>query len=76
MSENNLNQLINDLPPELVKEVEDFVLFVRERYLKQPKMAQFNFKWENGLSSVSEQYTAMNLQAWAYQQWEDVNVSH
>jgi hypothetical protein len=76
MSDNNLLQLIQDLPPELVREVEDFILFILERHSKQPQMAQFEFKWENGLSSINESCTSMNIQTWAYQQWEDINVSH
>ena len=56
-----LEEKINTLPPELQKEVEDFVEFLIEKRLKRPK-GKPKFNWTGALKELREQYTSVELQ--------------
>jgi len=56
-----LAEKINELPPELRQEVEDFVLFLIERHKRKPgkKLRQ---DWAGALKDYRGQYTSLDLQ--------------
>ena len=57
----NLEKKISILPPELQKEVEDFIEFLIEKRLKRPK-GKPNFNWAGALKEFRDQYTSVELQ--------------
>ena len=56
-----IEELIRELPPELHREVEDFVEFLLEKRLKRPRVKP-NFDWAGALKDVRDQYTSVELQ--------------
>jgi len=66
----SLEEKINTLPPELQKEVEDFVEFLIEKRLQQPK-GQLKLDWRGALRDLRDQYTSVELQHKALQWWGD-----
>jgi len=56
-----LEKKISMLPPELNREVEDFIEFLIEKRLKRPK-GKPKFKWAGSLKEMREQYTSVELQ--------------
>lgn len=56
-----IEELIRDLPPELHREVEDFVEFLLEKRVKRPR-AKPNFNWAGALKDLRNQYTSVELQ--------------
>ena len=56
-----IEELIRDLPPELHREVEDFVEFLLEKRVKRPR-AKPNFNWAGALNDLRNQYTSVELQ--------------
>jgi hypothetical protein len=57
----SLEQKIKKLPPELQKEVEDFVDFLRERR-EQPVKGQLKLDWRGSLRDLRDQYTSVEIQ--------------
>lgn len=58
---NIIEERIKELPPELQREVEDFVQFLLEKRLKRPR-GKPNFGWAGALKDLREQYTSVELQ--------------
>jgi hypothetical protein len=56
-----IEELIRDLPPELHREVEDFVEFLLEKRVKRPRVKP-NFNWAGALKDLRNQYTSVELQ--------------
>jgi len=56
-----LKEMINKLPPELQKEVKDFVEFLLERQ-KRKYGRKLRQDWAGALRDYREQYTALELQ--------------
>lgn len=56
-----LEQQLRDLPPELVREVEDFVQFLLEKRLGR-KRVKPKFRWAGALRDLGKQYTSVQLQ--------------
>lgn len=56
-----LEKKINTLPPELNREVEDFVEFLIEKRLKRPK-GRPTFRWAGSLKELRDEYTSVELQ--------------
>lgn len=56
-----LEERIKELPPELRREVEDFIEFLLEKRLKKPR-GKPNFGWAGALRDLRDQYTSMELQ--------------
>ena len=56
-----IEKMIRELPPELHREVEDFVEFLLEKRLKRPR-AKPNFDWAGALKDIRDQYTSVELQ--------------
>jgi hypothetical protein len=75
MKNQSLIKLISDLPIELKKEVEDYVLFIRERRIQEFQTNQFIFEWEGALDILGDHLSTMKLQDLAYQWWEEADVS-
>ena len=65
-----LEEKINTLPPELQKEVEDFVEFLIEKRLQKPK-GQLRLDWRGALRDLRDKYTSVELQHKALQWWGD-----
>ncbi len=56
-----LEELVKELPPELQKEVEEFVKALLERH-GQKKPEKMKFDWEGALEDMKDQYTSVELQ--------------
>jgi hypothetical protein len=65
-----LEQMVNELPPELQEEVRDFVEFLLEKRVRKPK-AELTLSWRGALRDMREQYTSVDLQHKALQWWGD-----
>ncbi|MBI5373886.1 MAG: DUF2281 domain-containing protein [Candidatus Schekmanbacteria bacterium] len=56
-----LQQLIQELPPEMQKEVEDFAKFLLAKTTKQVRRKP-SFSWAGALEDLKDQYTSVELQ--------------
>jgi len=60
---NKLEMIIRQLPPELQKEVEDFVFFLLEKKANKRKKESFlKQDWAGGLKEYRNIYTSLKLQ--------------
>ncbi|RMD98198.1 MAG: DUF2281 domain-containing protein [Calditrichaeota bacterium] len=68
-----LAQKIRELPPELQREVEDFVDFLSTKYIQNGnnKKKTFAFDWEGALADLRDQYTSVGLQHESLKWWGD-----
>ncbi|MFQ6094215.1 MAG: DUF2281 domain-containing protein [bacterium] len=57
----SIEERIKELPPELQREVVDFIDFLTERRLRQPR-GKPNFDWAGALKDLRDQYTSVELQ--------------
>jgi len=67
---NDLEEKIRELPPELQKEVEDFVEFLLEKRAKR-KQKKLRMSWAGALKEFCNQYTSLELQKKALEWWGD-----
>ena len=65
-----LEEMLKELPPELRREVEDFVEFLLARHVRKPK-GQFKLDWRGALEDMRDQYTSVDLQHKALEWWGD-----
>ncbi len=65
-----LEEKIKALPPELQREVEDFVEFLLERRGPKPK-GKLKLDWRGALRDLRDQYTSVELQHKALEWWGD-----
>ena len=65
-----LGELVEKLPPELLREVEDFARFLLETR-GQAKGAPFRLDWAGGLSEFRDRFTSLELQKKALEWWGD-----
>ncbi len=72
-----LEEKIRELPPELRKEVEDFVEFLWEKRLKKPER-RLRIRFRGALKDLSSQWTSsVELQHHILKWWEhDVPCGH
>ncbi|MFZ5909937.1 MAG: DUF2281 domain-containing protein [Chloroflexota bacterium] len=61
MTETSLQDMIRALPPELQKEVHDFVKFLSAQRANKPK-AKMRSAWQGALKDLRSQYTSVELQ--------------
>jgi hypothetical protein len=61
MAETPLQDMIRALPPELQREVRDFVAFLLARETKKHK-SRMRFEWQGTLKDMRTQYTSVELQ--------------
>ena len=66
----SLEELIRELPPELQKEVRDFVEFLIEKRMQKPRRT-FRLDWRGALRDMRDQYTSVDLQHRASEWWGD-----
>ncbi len=72
----SLEDRIKDLPPDLRREVEDFVEFLIDRRMRQPR-GKMKFGWEGALADLRDQYTSVELQHKVLEWWsDDVSRGH
>jgi len=65
----NIEEKLRKLPPELQKEVEDFVQFLSQRVT--PKQERLRLSWAGGLRDLKDKYTALELQRKSLEWWGD-----
>ena len=65
-----LDKQIQQLPPELQREVEIFVRDLAERGGKRPRK-KLRLDWKGGLKDLRSQYTSVELQHKALDWWGD-----
>jgi hypothetical protein len=56
-----IQEIVQELPPELQREVEDFVQFLIEKRVRKSG-AKLRQDWAGALSDYRDQYTALGLQ--------------
>lgn len=66
----NLEEKIRELPPELQREVEDFVEFLMDKQAKR-KQKKLRMSWAGALEEFRNQYTSLELQKKALEWWGD-----
>ena len=60
-SRQKVDDLVKQLPPELQREVEDFVRFLLEKRTRRPG-ARLRQDWAGALREFRDQYTSLELQ--------------
>ncbi|AEH22464.1 Protein of unknown function DUF2281 [Thermodesulfobacterium geofontis OPF15] len=71
---NNLKDLIDQLPPELQQEVQDFVEFLLEKKVikfKKEKRKKLKLDWRGALRDLRTKYTSVDLQHKILEWWND-----
>jgi len=69
-----LKELIDQLPPELLQEVQDFVEFLLEKKafkFKKEKKGELKLDWRGALRDLRAKYTSVELQHKALEWWGD-----
>ena len=56
-----IDELVQKLPPDLQREVEDFARFSLETRV-QPKSGKFRLDWAGALSEYRDRFTSLELQ--------------
>lgn len=76
MKDQKIVKMIEQLPPELGQEVEDFVAFLSTRYIQKITADKIKFEWEGCLSEIGELYDAVEFQNTIMDWWEAGNVPY
>jgi len=63
-----LRELIDQLPPDLQQEVQDFVEFLLEKKLRR-KQKKLRLTWAGALRKYRDQFTSLELQKKALEWW-------
>jgi hypothetical protein len=63
-----LTEIVEQLPPDLRQEVEDFVEFLLEKRARF-KQKRLRLTWAGALREFREQYTSLDLQKKALEWW-------
>lgn len=69
-TEMRLEETVKQLPPELQREVEDFVRFLLEKRVRK-RVGKFTFDWEGALADLRDQYTSVELLHKSLEWWGD-----
>ena len=56
-----IEALVEQLPPDMVQQVEDFVEFLLEKRVAKPRRKP-NFGWAGALRDLRDQYSSVELQ--------------
>ena len=67
---NTLSELVERLPPELQREVQDFAQFLLDRKVR-PTQSKLRQSWAGGLREFRDQFTSLDLQKKALEWWGD-----
>jgi len=73
-TKNNLKDLIDQLPPELQQEVQDFVEFLLEKKVikfKKKVRKKLKLDWRGALRDLRTKYTSVELQHKILEWWND-----
>jgi len=65
-----IEEKIKKLPPELQKQVLDFIDFLLQKKVKKKKK-KLKFKWIGGLKELRDKYTSVSLQHKISDWWGD-----
>ena len=65
-----LDELLDELPPGLLTEVQEFVEFLLHKKAKR-KQRRLRLSWAGGLKEYRDQYTSLELQKKALEWWGD-----
>lgn len=71
--EPNIVKKFNQLPPDLRKEVVDFIDFLLTQKVSKRKK-KLKLDWAGGLKEYRDQYTALELQKKTLDWWDEGNV--
>jgi len=63
-------KLIQQLPPNLQKEVENFAQFLLDKKVHR-KQTKLRMSWAGGLSEFRDQFTSLELQKKALEWWNE-----
>ena len=66
-----IDDLIDQLPPELQDEVFDFAQFLLLKTKAQPKQKKLRMSWAGGLKEFRDEFTSMELQKKSLEWWSD-----
>lgn len=64
-----IEDMINSLPPELQREVKDFVEYLSHKYTHKEDKGKLSLDWAGGLKKYRDEYTALELQEKAMEWW-------
>lgn len=65
-----LEELIRELPPELLQEVHDFAQFLLDTKVRR-KQKKLRLNWAGALREFRDQFTSLELQKKALEWWGD-----
>lgn len=66
----SLEEMIQQLPPELRQEIEDFAQLLIEKRERRPKKPM-KLDWFGGLADLRDQHTSIELQHGTLKVWEN-----
>ena len=62
MVEGEIESKMQELPPELKRELLDYLDFLMQKYKSsEKKVKKFRFDWEGGLSHLKNEFTSVEL---------------
>jgi len=62
MAESEIESRMQELPPELKRELLDYLDFLMQKYKNsEKKTKKFKFDWEGGLSHLKNEFTSVEL---------------
>jgi len=62
MTEKQLSKKLKEIPAYLVPEIIDYIDFLLKKHGSKKVNGDFNFKWESGLTEISDKFTSVELQ--------------
>jgi Protein of unknown function (DUF2281) len=62
MTEKQLSDKLKEIPTYLFPEIIDYIDFLLKKHGSKKGSENFNFKWENGLTEISDSFTSVELQ--------------
>ncbi len=65
----NVKDLIDQLPPEYQRELQDFAEFLLQRAKAKKKKEKLKLDWRGGLKEKKDEYTSVELQHKASEWW-------
>ena len=66
-----LEELVEQLPPDLQEEARDFIEFLLERKTPPKAKQKLRLDWAGGLKEYRNQYSSLELQKKALEWWGD-----
>jgi len=66
-----IEEMVKNLPPDLQKEVEDFILFLLNKQKKRKPAKKLRQDWAGALKDYRDKYTSLELQKKALEWRED-----